>query len=186
MPNDCWNHFTITGNKEDIKRFLEDELKEPPEWALKIHHKGDEGLSFRLWSRWQPDFNWLESLLTKYPSLWVKNVWDEEGGYEGVWIGYLKDGKAEIKHMEWMGMCIEEWAHRFRKDPPKVPVSFKSYKKNGVMNYSSDDIWQVFRFQKDFKKSEQWSFEIEGTPIKSYYDFPDLDDPELIKRFGLD
>ena len=114
MPNDCWNHITVTGSQEDIKRFQEVEFKhggEPiPEWALKIHQIGVEGLVFKLWSRWQPDFHWLNGLLEKYPSLWVKNSWNEEGGMEGVWIG----SKKGVKQMEWEGMCIEEAAHRFR------------------------------------------------------------------------
>jgi hypothetical protein len=118
MPNDCWNHFTVTGTKEDINRFVEEELKEPPEWALKIIHRGAEGILFDLWSAWGPDFKWLEGLFEKYPSLWVKNIWDEEGGYEGVWIGTLQDGQLQTKRLDWMGMCIEEKAHRFREPSP--------------------------------------------------------------------
>jgi hypothetical protein len=110
--------MTVAGSEEDIKRFQEEEFihnGEPiPEWALKILHKGKEGLMFRLWSRWQPDFTWLEGLLDKYPSIWVKNIWDEEGGDEGVWVGTKRSGEKKIDRMEWFGMCIEEKAHRFR------------------------------------------------------------------------
>lgn len=118
MPNDCWNSMTVTGSEEDIKRFQKEDFKqtngEPiPEWALKILHKGNEGLMFRLWSRWQPDFKWLEGLLDKYPSLWIKNVWDEEGGDEGVWVGTKRSGEIKIQRLEWEGMCIEEKACRF-------------------------------------------------------------------------
>ena len=29
-------------------------------------------------SAWQPDFEWLESLITNYPECWIKNEWWEE------------------------------------------------------------------------------------------------------------
>ena len=112
MPNDCWNNMTVTGNEEDISRFYVEEFKDAPEWAYEIYVKGVEGIQFRLWSRWQPDFVWLEGLLKKYPSLWVKNIWREEGGMAGVWIGGGSGG--EIKRLEWDDMCIEENTHRFR------------------------------------------------------------------------
>ena len=105
--------MTVTGNEEDISRFYVEEFKDAPEWAYEIYVKGVEGIQFRLWSRWQPDFVWLEGLLKKYPSLWVKNIWREEGGMAGVWIGG-GDSKDGIKRLEWDDMCIEENAHRFR------------------------------------------------------------------------
>jgi hypothetical protein len=105
--------MTVTGTEEDVGRFYVEEFKEVPEWAYEIYVKGVEGIQFRLWSRWQPDFAWLEGLLQKYPSLWVKNIWHEEGGTAGVWIGGgAKDG---IKRLEWDDMCDEENAHRFRE-----------------------------------------------------------------------
>ncbi len=116
MPNDCWNHITFTAEKEVLDRFIKEELedKDIPEWALKIKVRGQGGIIFNLWSRWIPDFEWLEGLLDKYEDAWIKNEWSEEGGEEGVWIGFSKDGEKEIKRLEWQGMCIEEEAHRFR------------------------------------------------------------------------
>lgn len=116
MPNDCWNRMTVTGNEEDVGRFYVEEFKDVPEWAYEIYVKGVEGIQFRLWSRWQPDFAWLEGLLKKYPSLWVKNIWHEEGGMAGVWIGGDSSGSdsSRIKRLEWDDMCSEENAHRFR------------------------------------------------------------------------
>jgi len=109
--------MTVTGNEEDISRFYVEEFNDAPEWAYEIYVKGVEGIQFRLWSRWQPDFVWLEGLLKKYPSLWVKNIWREEGGMAGVWIGggdSSRNSKDGIKRLEWDDMCIEENAHRFR------------------------------------------------------------------------
>jgi hypothetical protein len=111
MPNDCWNKITVRATKEDMDRFSEEEFKDVPEWAYEIYVKGVEGMQFKLWSRWHPDFDWLESLLKKYPSMWVKNIWHEEGGLAGVWVGSEEDG---IKRLEWNDMCSEENAHVFR------------------------------------------------------------------------
>ena len=117
MPNDCWNKITVTGSKEDIDRFYKEEFEGVPEWALEIYVSGVEGLQFKLWSRWQPDFHRLEGLLEKYPSIWLKNVWCEEGGLAGVWVGSLEKG---IQRLEWEEMCNEELDYRFRlKDSDK-------------------------------------------------------------------
>jgi hypothetical protein len=115
MPNTCWNHITITGNKDVIDRFLEKEFKDIPEWVLNIERRGVEALVFCIWSSWTPDFVWLEKLLDTYDNVWIKNEWNEEGGQEGVWIGTNNEDKKDIQRLEWMGMCIEEEVYRFRK-----------------------------------------------------------------------
>ncbi len=118
MPNDCWNNLTIIGSKEDIARYAAKELKKMdgqtiPEWAIKVECVGSRGIIYKVWSRWQPEFHWLEGLLDKYPSLWIKDEWSEEGGYEGVWVGTVKEGEKVIQRMEWMGLCLEERASFF-------------------------------------------------------------------------
>ena len=109
MPNDCWNHITIAANETDIASFVNEELKNIPEWALKMKVRATKGLIFNLWSRWQPDFKWMESILKKYPSFWMKNEWSEEGGMAGVWIGTVtRNGDLETKQLAWDDLCIEE------------------------------------------------------------------------------
>jgi hypothetical protein len=118
MPNDCWNHITLTGDEKDITTFVNTELKNIPEWALHMKARGVKGLLFKLWTRWQPDFKWLEGLLTKYPSFWLKNEWNEEGGLAGVWIGTVAmNGTLEIKQLAWDDLCMEERAECFREMP---------------------------------------------------------------------
>ena len=97
MPNHCWNKITITGSKEDIYEFTKNECKDVPEWALKIHDKGLRGIYFDIWSPWVADFECLESLLVKYPSVWVKDLWHAEDGQAGVWIG----SNEGISRLEW-------------------------------------------------------------------------------------
>ena len=116
MPNDCWNHITFTSDPGDLYAFINIEFKDTPEWALSIKKQGSGAVFLRLWSRWLPDFVWLEGLLTKYPSCWIKNEWNEEGGTEGVWVGSMRTGKKQIQRMVWEGMCIEEEYHRFKAE----------------------------------------------------------------------
>lgn len=116
MPNDCWNNITFTADPGDLYAFINIEFKDTPEWALSIKKQGSGAVFLRLWSRWLPDFVWLEGLLTKYPSCWIKNEWNEEGGTEGVWVGSMRTGKKQIQRMVWEGMCIEEEYHRFKAE----------------------------------------------------------------------
>lgn len=113
MPNDCWNHLTITANADELTNIING-FKDVPEWAIKIFEQGVEAVYMKLWSAWTPDFAMLENLLAKYPSCWIKNEWSEEGGKAGVWIGTMLSGEKQISRMEWDDMCIEERMHRFR------------------------------------------------------------------------
>jgi len=115
MTNDCWNHITFTAVTEELNSFMENEFNDVPEWALKVKTRGKGGVVLNLWSRWTPDFEWLEELVEKYPSAWIKDEWHEEGGNEGVWVGTKREGFADIRSLEWQGMCIEEEMHRFKE-----------------------------------------------------------------------
>jgi len=117
MPNDCWNHLTITASKEELTQILDDErFKAAPEWALKIKDRGVQGVVLNLWSRWQPDFEWLEGLIEKYKTAWIKNQWNEEGGCAGIWIGSMRTGEKIIKELDWEDLCLEEGSYLFRKE----------------------------------------------------------------------
>jgi hypothetical protein len=116
MPNDCWNHMTITGNKSDIAKLIASEFLIVPSWCLQFIKKREEGVIFKLWSPWKPDFPWLESLIDKYPSCWVKDEWNEEGGMAGVWVGTAREGVRDIKELSWRDLCLEEECYIFRNE----------------------------------------------------------------------
>jgi hypothetical protein len=116
MPNDCWNHITITCEYPDqLTSLIQNELQEKQEDGKWIYHetiemirRGAKGIMFRLWTPWSPNFEWLESLLTNYSECWVKNEWNEEGGMAGVWVGFIdQDNEQSIKQMTWTDLCIE-------------------------------------------------------------------------------
>lgn len=126
MPNDCWNHMTITcEDPEELTRLVQNELQEKGELCKWIFHdtiemikRGAKGIMFRQWTPWNPNYDWLENLLTKYPSCWIKNEWSEEGGFAGVWVGYTnEDGKPNIQQMTWSDLCIEAKHYLFLEEP---------------------------------------------------------------------
>jgi hypothetical protein len=141
MPNHCYNSLTITGKPETIQNLVDiefdfEKLHPVPEekkedwyewncehWGTKwnrydytLHNQGEGGFEISFTTAWGPPYPLLEFLLEKFPDLWIKCQWDEEGGEAGIWIGFVKDGKANIQSMEWQEMSIEERAHRFESD----------------------------------------------------------------------
>jgi hypothetical protein len=117
MPNDCYNHVTITCENREFVKELNDlvlnELQHKEDDHYVYHEtvdmlkRGTRGIIFRLWSAWNPDDEWFESLLDKYPHCWVKNEWSEEGGLAGVWVGFVNNNEKRIQHLTWDDICIE-------------------------------------------------------------------------------
>lgn len=108
MPNDCWNHLTITcDNPDELTDLIISEIKDHHQCSIK--KRGEKGVIMNIWSPNAPDFEWLSDLLTKYPDCWIKNEWDEEGGMAGVWVGFVdKNNNKIIKQMDWADLCLEE------------------------------------------------------------------------------
>ena len=119
MPNDCWNRIMVVCNPYDqpscdqLRLFIIDEVNtiylndDVYDDRICIHKQHHSYIVFTLWSRWHPDFEWLDGLLDKYPACWIKNEWYEEGGMAGVWIGSIKDNQKQIQQFEWEDLCID-------------------------------------------------------------------------------
>ena len=116
MPNNCWNYITITSKHPLVlNSLLQTEIREYH--RAEIVQKGKYGLIIRLWSPWQPQFDWLSTLLDIYPGCWIKNEWNEEGGMAGVWIGFVDENHGKtIKRLEWQDLCLEEKHYLFVDD----------------------------------------------------------------------
>jgi hypothetical protein len=121
--------MTITcDNPEELSALIKTELQEMTEDGKLVYHetievlkRGVKGIMFRQWSAWKPDYEWLESLLTKYPCCWIKNEWDEEGGTAGVWVGFTNQKEEPvIQRMTWSDLCIEEKYFLFLEEPEQV------------------------------------------------------------------
>lgn len=120
MPNECTNYITITCKHENVlNKLVCDNLQfyDGNNYVYKEHVKmikrGHRGIYFSMYSAWQPDYKWLESLLEKYPDCWIKNEWQEEGGLAGYWIGYFDENEQVINDSCWRDLSIEERHYLF-------------------------------------------------------------------------
>lgn len=105
MPNDCQNHISIVchENPDQLQQLYDNELNKD-----NVIHKSKQGILFNYITAWNPDFEWLDSLVEKYPLCWIKNEWDEEGGTAGVYVnGTLNEEKQERLSVHWNDICIE-------------------------------------------------------------------------------
>jgi hypothetical protein len=92
-------------------------------YDYKLKHEGQEGLQIEFNTAWAPPTEFFQHLLEKYPDIWLKCDWSEEGGSAGIFIGYTNtDKKVEINELTWNDWCLEEWAHRMRNDDSKFYI----------------------------------------------------------------
>jgi hypothetical protein len=103
MPNNCFNHITIT-SRLGINDFIQ-VIESLPH--IHIEKKGKFGIRFEYISECRADYDWLETFLEKYPSCWIKNIWNTEDGKAGLWVGYFND-KTCIKALEWEDLSLED------------------------------------------------------------------------------
>ena len=102
MPNECSNRVTITStNEEDIFFIVEEINKKIPNVHIIQHSK--RGLRVHYITAWTPNFHFTETLVEKYPFVWIKNEWLSEDGSSGVWIGK----KNDIKSLVWEDMSVD-------------------------------------------------------------------------------
>jgi hypothetical protein len=128
MPNECWNNFTITsiGNPEELNTLIDNEFKhkvnDKYEYNANVStvKKGKCGVYITITSDWQPNFEWLEGLPTKYTSCWIKNEWYEEGGLAGVWIGFMEGDQKNVSYLDWIDLSIEAKQYLFEDETHNV------------------------------------------------------------------
>lgn len=127
MGNDCWNQLTITceSSAEELNELIANEIEYRPNDEydeathsdhVRIVKRGKHGVYVDMRTKWLPDFKWLNGLLEKYPKCWVKNIWQEEGGLAGVWVGFVDGEEKKIQEMRWNDLCLEQKVHFFDDD----------------------------------------------------------------------
>jgi hypothetical protein len=82
-------------------------------YNFRISHTGETGLELVFTTAWDPPYAFFEYLLKKFPDLWIKCDWIEEGGMAGVFVGKTQDNEVVIKHLEWDDWCLEEFCYHF-------------------------------------------------------------------------
>jgi hypothetical protein len=56
----------------------------------------------------KPIYIYMEMLLKRYPTLWIKNDYSAEDGSHGFWIGRYRNGEVYIQTAEWDELTDEE------------------------------------------------------------------------------
>lgn len=112
MPNDCWNKITIKATNTQIRNILLNEFVHMPSWGFELVRVGNSALIVKILSAWDPHKDFMSKLFDKYEGIWIKNVWNEEGGNAGIIVG----NKESLQELSYDEGCIEEWHHRFVKD----------------------------------------------------------------------
>ena len=164
MPNDCWNHITITcENREfndEFNNLVINELKHKEDEKYVYHEtidmlkRGTRGIIFSLLTAWNPDYEWLECLLEKYPNCWIKNEWSEEGGTAGVWIGFVKNNEKIIQQLTWDDICIEGKHYLFTMEDKEEEKREEEERQNRInKNRINNNNTNTNTNKKLFKKS---------------------------------
>lgn len=107
MPYNCWNYIKITShyNADELQKLIDIEFESK---EIEIIKKKLCGIYLKIGSSMHPDYEWLENLVVKYPSCWISNEWIKEGGYAGIWNGFMNKNKPEIQYFEWNDLCTEK------------------------------------------------------------------------------
>lgn len=114
MPNDCWSEVFFHGSSSTIQSLLltnlnyqdlfpSDDIECLTHFQSRHIYHTKTTITFKIWSPWTPPFAFLTSLSKKFPDLWIRCIWDEEGGQGGAWI--CKENS--IQELQWIGPCIE-------------------------------------------------------------------------------
>jgi hypothetical protein len=75
-----------------------------------LRHRSDTLLVMRYDFRNSVPEDYLEYILAKFPRLWIKNAYDTDAGYCGVWIARMSNGRPSVDRAEWMELSWEEMA----------------------------------------------------------------------------
>jgi hypothetical protein len=101
-------------------------------YNFRFEHKGSGALEMKFTTAWDPPYHFFAYLLGKYPDLWLKCDWIEEGGEAGVFVGRTKEGEVEIKNLEWSDWCLEMFYGAF-DDDDEIVICPRSLEECGSM-----------------------------------------------------
>lgn len=123
MGNDGRNYLTLRGSPDALDEIVERRAAvarkedEPGYYETLRRNYFAEGKYNRIRSNYliiSYDFrnevceDYLLDLLSQYPMLWMKNEYNSEEGWAGVWIARMRDGEVDVQAHEWKELCWEE------------------------------------------------------------------------------
>ena len=127
MPNDILSDITFVGFHEVIEQLVKVNLRfsaffpEVPELSAldEIFPSGyatmlertHNSVTFRVESVSDPPLDALHALKDMFPGLYIRCLWKDEGGREGLWVTCQGEGEEEygIREVRWFGPCLEAY-----------------------------------------------------------------------------
>ena len=116
MPNDCWNTITIKGDEQQINNIYNHHLLNYINLEQnRLIKRGRKAIKVNIWNAWHPNYDLLNLLKDTYPTTWIKNEWNEEGGKSGIWIynDIFNLKNKQVQEFMWNDMCLEEYDYVF-------------------------------------------------------------------------
>ncbi len=123
MPNDVTSDITFVGLQIHIDSLVREnlrfstffpevlELKEMdshvlyPRGYATLLERTNNSATFRVESIRDPPLDVLQAMTDLFPGLYIRCLWRDEGGQEGLWVT-THDG---IREMRWVGPCLEAY-----------------------------------------------------------------------------
>lgn len=108
MPNDCTSTITIIAKPEEIDQIEKciDEIIPCREHIIELRTR--TCLQIQCITNWEPPIPSLIDIHRTYNTnrnLYIKCIWNEEGGMEGVWV----TTPTGIRDMRWQGPPLEAY-----------------------------------------------------------------------------
>jgi hypothetical protein len=79
--------------------------------AAKVTHRSNKYIVFSYEFRNFPINEYLEELLVKYPTCWIKNQYSTDDGQCGMWIGRFRGEEPDIQQFTWTELTDLEEFH---------------------------------------------------------------------------
>lgn len=106
-----FSHYVPVSNQEDTheRRTAWGTRSEPLNLELEYSDAAPNCLIARFLTIWAPPTSFLEKLLARFPTLWIKLEFTIEGGIgSGLWILYQKHGEVIEKCIHWEEPVLSE------------------------------------------------------------------------------
>ena len=118
MPNECRNRIIITCEDcEHLNNLVQYELTREVgksynyyDKNITIHKQSVNGIKFTQITPNEPDYALLKKIVLKFPMVWIKNEWIEEGGKAGI---LLYNYEAGIQSHTWNDLSIDSRYRHF-------------------------------------------------------------------------
>ncbi len=125
MPNDITSDITFVGQHAVIEQLVKENLRfsyffpEVPELVAldelfpsgyaHVLEQTENSVQFRVFTYSEPPLDALHAMTDLFPGLYIRCMWKDEGGREGLWVTTMEDDDVQIREFRWFGPCLEAY-----------------------------------------------------------------------------